>query len=72
MPTIQQVIDGLECFKTNQHRCKDCQWNPHPGMPWPYGCIKGQRDIIDAAQEALREEERRGKRERDSVSRETY
>jgi len=51
---LQQIIEGLNCFKTNQHPCAACPWNPHPGMAWPYGCIKGQGDIIDAAREALR------------------
>ena len=37
---LQQIIEGLNCFKTNQH-------------PWPYGCIKGQIDVIEAAQEQL-------------------
>lgn len=51
---LQQIIEGLNCFKTNQHPCATCPWNPNPGMAWPYGCIKGQSDIIEAAQEQLR------------------
>lgn len=54
MPTIQQVIDALGCFTINQHPCMTCPFNPHPGMKWVYGCIKGQSDIVDAAREALR------------------
>ena len=54
MPEIQQIIDGLGCFTTNQHKCLDCPFNPHPGLTWVYGCIKGQSDIVDAAREALR------------------
>ena len=54
MPTIQQIIDGLNCFTTNQHKCIDCPFNPHPGMKWVYGCIKGQGDIVKAAQGILR------------------
>lgn len=50
---LQQIIEGLNCFKTNQHPCAACPWNPHPGMAWPYGCIKGQIDVIEAAQEQL-------------------
>ena len=49
----QQIIDGLNCFKSHQHKCADCSWNPHPGTAWPYGCIKGQIDIAEAAQELL-------------------
>lgn len=44
---VQAVIDALACFKTNQHECLKCSYNPHAGMPWPYGCIAGQRNIID-------------------------
>ena len=44
---VQSVIDALECFKTNQHKCLQCDYNPHAGMPWPYGCIAGQRNIIE-------------------------
>ena len=52
---LQQIIEGLNCFKTNQHPCATCPWNPHPGMAWPYGCIKGQSDVIEAAQELLKD-----------------
>ena len=55
MPGLQKIIDGLACLTTHQHPCRDCPWNPHPGMDWVYGCIKGQGDIVEAAQEALRE-----------------
>ena len=54
MSEVQQIIDGLGCFITHQHKCLDCPFNPHPGMIWVYGCIKGQGDIVDAAREALR------------------
>lgn len=52
--TLEEIIEGLNCFKTCQHKCLDCPFNPHPGMPWPYGCIKGQNDIATEAQERLR------------------
>jgi len=55
MPEIQQIIEGLNCFKSHQHKCAECPWNPRPGMLYPYGCIKGQIDIAEAAQELLRE-----------------
>lgn len=51
---LQRLIDGLECFKTKNHPCRGCWFNPHPGMDWPYGCIRGQYDIVEAAQAALR------------------
>ena len=46
---VQSIIDALQCFKTNQHKCLQCDYNPHAGMPWPYGCIAGQYNIIDDA-----------------------
>ena len=54
MPDLQQIIDGLGCFMTHQRPCQDCPFNPHPGMVWVYGCMKGQSDIVEAAREALR------------------
>lgn len=54
MPDLQQIIDGLNCFTTHQHKCLECPFNPHPGLDWPYGCIKGQGDIVEAARKALR------------------
>lgn len=50
MHSIQQILDGLKCFTNNQHHCLECPFNPHPGMLWPYGCNKGQSDIIDEAE----------------------
>ena len=50
---IQQIIEGLECLVTKQHRCGACPFNPHPGMDWPYGCGKGQGDVARAARKAL-------------------
>lgn len=57
MPTVKQIIDGLECFLTHQHECLGCLFNPCPGTKWVYGCIKGQNDIVKAAQETLRKYE---------------
>ena len=54
MPELQQIIDRLTCLTTKQHHCEGCPFNPHPGMMWVYGCIKGQGDIVEAAREALR------------------
>lgn len=53
MPELRKIIEGLSCFLTNQHPCAACKWNPNPGMAWPYGCVKGQREIIEAARERL-------------------
>ncbi len=54
MPDIQQIIEALDCFTTKQHKCDGCPFNPHPGREWPYGCVRGQNEIVAAAQEALR------------------
>lgn len=55
MPEIQQIVDGLNCFTTKQHKCIGCPF--HPGADksrdFPYGCIRGQNEIVRAAQEAL-------------------
>ena len=52
--TLEETIKGLNCFKSFQHQCQDCAFNPRPGMAWPYGCIKGQTDIATEAQERLK------------------
>ena len=53
MHTLDETIEGLNCFKTHRHKCLDCPFNPHPGMPWPYGCGKNQNNIATEAQEHL-------------------
>ena len=58
MPEVQQIIDGLGCFTTHLHHCRDCPFNPHPGREWLYGCIKGQTDIVEAARALLCDYER--------------
>ena len=49
----REIIEGLECLMTKQKPCAGCTFNPRPGMMWPYGCGKGERDIVKAAQERL-------------------
>ena len=64
--TLPEIIEGLDCFTTHQHKCLSCPANPHHGMSWPYGCIKGQADIVGEAKKLLetllhdKEEEQRG------------
>lgn len=53
MPDVQKVLEALPCLASVQHDCLKCSYNPHPGMPWPYGCIKGQGDIVQDAAELL-------------------
>lgn len=50
---VRQIIEGLECLVTKQHKCEGCPFNPHPGMDWPYGCGKGQAVMVKAARKAL-------------------
>ena len=57
MQNIRAIIEGLNCFTTYQHKCTGCPYNPTPGRQWVYGCIKGQNDIIQAAQDALKAKE---------------
>ena len=54
MPEIQQIIDSLNCFTTRQHSCAGCPYNPSDDKEreHPYGCIRGQNEMIRAAQEA--------------------
>lgn len=54
MPEVQQIIEWLGCLTTQQHKCDGCPFNPHPGMNWVYGCMKGQNDMVEAARKALR------------------
>lgn len=49
----RQIVDALNCFKTKQPECGKCLFNPRPGQMWPYGCVRGQGEAIEAAQEAL-------------------
>jgi hypothetical protein len=58
MPDVQQIIDSLGCFTTKNHPCVGCAYNPHPGMAWPYGCIAGQRRLIEDAKTELAKQNR--------------
>lgn len=49
MPEPERVIAALPCLASVLHDCLNCSYNPHPGMPWPYGCHKGQGDIVQEA-----------------------
>lgn len=49
MHSAQEIIAGLDCLTTYQHRCNGCPFNPVPGRVWVYGCIKGQRDAVEEA-----------------------
>lgn len=48
-PDAEQVIEALPCLASTQRNCIGCGYNPRPGMKWPYGCIKGQSDIVEDA-----------------------
>lgn len=58
MSEVQQIIDGLGCFITHQHKCTGCSYNPRPGMMWPYGCIAGQHRLIEDAKAELAKQNR--------------
>lgn len=51
---LQMIIDAVGCFETKQKPCEHCAFNPAPGTHWPYGCHKGERDIIEAVRGTLR------------------
>jgi len=53
--TLSQIFQGLDCLVSKQHHCAGCPFNPHPGMEWPYGCIKGQTDIVEETRVLLEE-----------------
>ncbi len=54
MADVNEVIEALGCLATNQHKCGNCPYNPHPGMDWVYGCMAGQGKIVDDARALLR------------------
>lgn len=58
MRSAEEVIAALECFVTKQRPCKGCAFNPVPGMIWAYGCKRGEREIVTAVRELLKECER--------------
>lgn len=51
--TIHEILVALDCLPAKQHKCAECPFNPHPGMEWPYGCTKGQHDIVREIKMAL-------------------
>ena len=55
--TIPEIVEGLNCFTTKQHKCEGCPYNPKPGQEWAYGCMRGQCEIVKEAQEALKQYE---------------
>ncbi|MBQ3326523.1 MAG: hypothetical protein IJG86_01895 [Clostridia bacterium] len=55
MHSPEEISEGLGCLTTHKHPCAGCPFNPYPGRDWPYGCIKGQADIVDEARELLEE-----------------
>lgn len=55
---LEKIIEALECLTTKQHKCVGCPFNPHPGMDWPYGCGRGQAEVVREAKERLREMEK--------------
>ena len=59
MPDPERVIAALPCLAAVLHDCLKCPYNPHPGMNWPYGCIKGQGDIVQDAIELIRQQGQR-------------
>lgn len=53
--TIPEIVEGLNCFTTKQHKCERCPYNPKPGQEWAYGCMRGQGEIVAEAQESLKQ-----------------
>lgn len=51
---LEKIIEGLECLTTKQHKCEGCPFNPVPGRAWPYGCGKGQANVVQAAKNVIR------------------
>ena len=59
MRPVREIIAAMACFTTKQKPCESCAFNPRPGVKWAYGCGRGERDIVIAAREVLRDYERR-------------
>ena len=55
--STREIIEGLACLGGGKKKCKECPWNPAPGIAWQYGCIKGQNEIAEAATKVLEEYE---------------
>ena len=60
MHSTSEILKGLDCLADVQHKCQECPFNPHPGMDWPYGCIKGQSEIVREAKETIVKQTTRG------------
>lgn len=55
--TRPEIAQALNCLITKCKPCAGCPFNPRPGTMWPYGCISGERGIVEIAQAILRESE---------------
>ena len=54
MITIKDLIDSLQCVGNNQKPCGNCVFNPKQDIEWPYGCVKGERDMAVKIAEVLK------------------
>lgn len=55
MKNPSDVITAVPCLALNIHPCSKCAYNPKPDRTWPYGCVKGQTDLVKDILELLKE-----------------
>ena len=47
MITEKDVLVALKCLGSDQKPCKECVFNPKGDVEWPYGCVRGERDMAE-------------------------
>ena len=47
MITEKDVLNALKCLGNYQKPCRECVFNPKPDVEWPYGCVRGEKDMAE-------------------------
>ena len=47
MITDKDLLTALGCLGNYQKPCRRCVFNPKPEVEWPYGCVRGERDMAE-------------------------
>ena len=47
MITEKDLLIALECPGSFKKPCRQCVFNPKPDVEWPYGCVRGERDMAE-------------------------
>ena len=46
MSKLDDIITVLPCLALNKHNCGGCPYNPKLDRNWPYGCVRGQEQLV--------------------------